>query len=192
MRRPALWLLTLLLLAGPVAVGHSLGGMIAIELATRHPSLPAAVVAVDPGAISPTPQARSTYEALATHLDGPDGEAVRPAYVQGCFLASDDADRRRRIVDTMCAVPLDVAARVIRGGGAWNGVGALSLCGVPLLVVLSRTGGSNDPARLLALRPDAQIGVTVGSWHFHQLEVPEQVTPMIDRFLRVALTPSSD
>jgi hypothetical protein len=29
--------------------------------------------------------------------------------------------------------------------------------------------------------------MTVGSGHFVQLEVPEQVTPMIERFLRVVL-----
>jgi hypothetical protein len=30
-------------------------------------------------------------------------------------------------------------------------------------------------------------GQTVGAGHFHQLEVPEQITPMIERFLTVAL-----
>ena len=174
-------------IAGPVVVGHSLGGMIAIELAARHPSLPAAVVAVDPGDISPTAETRSVYEGLAAQLEGPDGEAVRWAFVQDLFLATDDADRKRRILETMCSVPLSVAAKVIRVVVAWNGVGALSLCHAPLLVLLTQPWGSNDPARLLALRPDLQIGVTVGTGHFHQLEAPEQVTPMIDRFVQVAI-----
>jgi pimeloyl-ACP methyl ester carboxylesterase len=91
----------------------------------------------------------------------------------------------------MCSVPQRVAVAVLRGVLSWNGVGALLLCQAPLLVLLSRTGGSNDPARLLALKPDLQIGVTVGAGHFHQLEVPEQVTPMIDRFVRVAIKASS-
>ncbi len=187
------WLCRDVGIAKPVVVGHSLGGMIGIELAARYPSLPTAVVAVDPGAISPTPEARSVYEGFAAQLDGPDGEAVRRAWVEGegMFLATDDADRKRWIVETMCAVPVHVAAKVIRGVAAWNGVGALMLGQAPLLVLRSLTGGSNDPARLLALKPDLHIGVTVGAGHFHQLEVPEQVTPMIERFMRVALTASS-
>ena len=76
---------------------------------------------------------------------------------------------------------------VIRGVLAWNGVGALLLCKVPLLVLRSHPGGSNEPARLLALKPDIHMGMTVGTGHFHHLEVPEQVNPMIDRFMRVAI-----
>jgi pimeloyl-ACP methyl ester carboxylesterase len=30
------------------------------------------------------------------------------------------------------------------------------------------------------------VGITVGGGHFHQLEVPEQVNAMIDRFLERA------
>jgi hypothetical protein len=61
---------------------------------------------------------------------------------------------------------------------------------VPLLVLRSRPGGSNEPARLLPLKPDLHVGVTVGAGHFHQLEVPEQVTPMMERFIQVAITES--
>jgi hypothetical protein len=43
---------------------------------------------------------------------------------------------------------------------------------------------------LLALKPTLQIGVTVGAGHFHQLEVPEPVTPMIARFLEVSVKTS--
>ena len=175
----------------PVVIGHSLGGMIGIELAARHPSLPSAVVAVDPGPISPTPEVRSEFEGFAAQLEGPDGESARRAWVDsgGMFLATDDADRRHWIVETMCAAPLGVAAQVIRGVVEWNGVDALQLCQAPTLVLRSSTGGSNDPARLLALKPDLTFGVTVGAGHFNQLEVPDQVNLMIERFLQVAIEP---
>lgn len=185
------WLCGELRISKPIVVGHSLGGMIAIELAARHPSLPTAVVAVDPGPIDPLPQARSLFEGFVTQLEGPNGDAVRRAYIEGLFLATDDAERKRRITETMCSADQRVAVAVLRGVVAWNGVGALLLCKVPLLVLRSQPGGSNAPARLLALKPDIHIGMTVGAGHFHQLEVPEQVIPMIERFMGVAIRESA-
>ena len=91
----------------------------------------------------------------------------------------------------MCSVPQRVGVAVIRGVLAWNGVGALLLCNAPLLVLSSEPGGSNASDRLLALKSDIHIGVTVGAGHFHQLEVPEQVTPMIEKFIQIAIRAST-
>lgn len=173
----------------PIVIGHSLGAMIGIELAARHPSVPGAVVADDPGPINPTPETRRVYEGFAAELAGPDGEAVRRAWVEAGVGTTIDAERERWIVETMCSVPLGVAAAAIEGVNSWNGVAALTLCEVPLLVLRPGVGGSNDPALLLPLKPDLHFGVTVGAGHFHQLEVPEQVTPMIERFLRIVAEP---
>ena len=76
------WLCAEIGISRPVVVGHSLGAMIAIELAARHPSVPSAVVADDPGPINPPPEIRSIYEGFAMELEGPDGEAVRRAWVE--------------------------------------------------------------------------------------------------------------
>ena len=176
------WLCSEAGISRPVVVGHSLGGMIGLELAARHPSLPLAIVAVDPGPIHPTAEARQVYAALAAQLAGPDGESVRRAWVEDT-AAGAAPEWERTIIETMCAVPLSVAAAVIRGVVDWNGVGALAMCWAPLLVLRSQPGGSNEPARLLSLKPDVHIGVTVGGGHFNQLDVPEQVNPMIERFL---------
>jgi len=175
-------------LSRPVVIGHSLGGMIAIELAARYPSLPLAIVAVDPGPIHPTPEAKQVYAALAAQLTAPAGEEVRRTWVEDAAAGSADPALRRRIVETMCAVPLSAAAAAIRGVVEWNGVGALVMCRAPLLVIRASPGGSNDPNRLLSIKPDLHVGMTVGAGHFNQLDAPEQVNSMVERFLEVVAT----
>ena len=181
------WLCADLEISKPVVVGHSLGGVLALELAARHPSLPGAVVAVDPGAFDPLPEFREAIPSLGARLEDPAEEDPRHAYVPALFRPTDDQERAQRIADTMCAVPRGIAAAQLRGYLRWDGVAALAACTVPLLVLTPKPGGSNDPARLLALKPDLQVGVTVGAGHFHQLDAAEQVTPMIERFVRVTM-----
>jgi pimeloyl-ACP methyl ester carboxylesterase len=167
----------------PVVAGHSLGGMIAVELAARHPSVPRALVLVDPGPIDPLPETVEFFREFAEELDGPRGEEVRRLYVQD--MGARDEDLAQWIADLMCSVPLPIAAAVIHGVNAWNGVGAFALCTVPTLLLRSTLGASPDAVRLRVVKPDLQVGITVGAGHFHQLEVPEQVNAMIERFLQL-------
>jgi pimeloyl-ACP methyl ester carboxylesterase len=169
----------------PVVAGHSLGGMIGIELAARHPSVPRALILVDPGPIDPLPATVKVYSALLEQLEGPNGEDVRRSYVQD--MGARDETLAGWIVDLMCAVPLPIATEAIRGVNAWNGVGALALCTVPTLLLRSGLGDNPDGVRLRTIKPDLEVGITVGAGHFHQLEVPEQINAMIERFLQLAI-----
>jgi pimeloyl-ACP methyl ester carboxylesterase len=55
------------------------------------------------------------------------------------------------------------------------------------LLIRSSLGANSDAVRLRQIKPDLEVGITVGAGHFHQLEVPEQVNAMIERFLAVSL-----
>jgi len=167
----------------PVLVGHSLGAMVAVEVAGRYPSIPSAVVADDPGPLAITPESRVTFEAFIAALEGPDSDRARRDYIAGMFVRQDDPERCRWITEAMCSVPLPIALAQLRGVLTWNGLGALRLLTAPMLVLRCETGGDNDPTRLVGLKSDLRIGVTVGAGHFHQLEVPGQVNAMIARFV---------
>lgn len=178
------WLCRDVRIERPAVIGHSLGGMIGVELAARWPSLPSAVVGVDPGPIDYLPSSRHGFAAFAAALEGPDGAAVHRAYVAEIPGPSVSGELRTRIVETMCSVPPAVAAAVIRGVAEWNGEGALWLCeSIPVLVIRSGASPSDEPARLRRLKADIELGVTVGAGHFNHLEVPDQVNAMIERFL---------
>jgi pimeloyl-ACP methyl ester carboxylesterase len=169
----------------PVIVGHSLGGMIAVELGARYPTLPGALVLVDPGPIDPLPETVEFFSGFAEQLEGPDGEEVRRTYVHD--MGARDEELARWIVDLMCAAPLRAAAAVIRGVAEWNGREPLARCTAPVLLIRSSLGADPDAVRLCRIKPDLEVGITVGAGHFHQIEAPEQVNAMIERFLAVSL-----
>jgi pimeloyl-ACP methyl ester carboxylesterase len=169
----------------PVVVGHSLGGMLAVDLAARYPSLARALVLVDPGPIDPPPASVEFFRTFAEQLEGPEGEEIRRAYVHE--MGARDAELANWIVDLMCVPEQAGAAAVIRGVSEWNGRAPLAACTVPVLLLRTDLGDLPDALRLQKLKPDLELGMTVGAGHFHQLEVPGQVNSMIERFLEVSL-----
>jgi pimeloyl-ACP methyl ester carboxylesterase len=168
-----------------IVVGHSLGGMIALELGAHHPGIPRAVVLVDPGPIDPSPATVEFYDSFAAQLAGSDGETIRRRYVED--MAAVDPELARRIADMMCRVPLESATAVIRHLTSWEGRDALTKCAVPILLTRSRfrDGPDSEDIRLRAIQPELTLGMTVGAGHFHQLEVPSQINAMIHRFLEI-------
>jgi pimeloyl-ACP methyl ester carboxylesterase len=170
-------------LARVVAFGHSLGAMVALALTQQTPDLIRAVVMVDP-----PPLSKQVWKDFAAQLipsfQGPEGPAGRRKFVEQMFLTTDDAGRRAQIIKSMCAVPNDVAIPMVTAMAAFDSVAALRDCDMPVLVIGSAVP-TNDSTFLLEANPAITIGQTVGAGHFHQLEVPEQVNLMIERFLSV-------
>jgi pimeloyl-ACP methyl ester carboxylesterase len=76
----------------------------------------------------------------------------------------------------------DIAAAVMQAMADFDGAAALGQVTVPVLSIGSASP-TNAAEDIKALCPSITIGQTVGAGHFNHLEVPEQVNPMIERFL---------
>jgi pimeloyl-ACP methyl ester carboxylesterase len=165
----------------PVLVGHSLGALIGLSCAARAGAI-RALVMVDPAPITNEKAKRFFRESVAA-VAADDNGSWRTTFVEGMFLPTDAA-RRAAIIEQMTRTPPAISAEVMRVMGEFDGVGALAQATVPVLSIGSAVP-SNASADLRRLCPAITVGQTVGSGHFNQLEVPDQVNAMIERFLAV-------
>jgi pimeloyl-ACP methyl ester carboxylesterase len=160
-------------------------GAIGLELAARFSDLPAAIILLDTP-FSPPPELQAGFEQLLAGLRSPTyQETLRQVADQIIFLPTDGQKRKAQIVEAMGTLPQQVIVSTWENFLAHNTEAAAAACKVPLLHI-----GSVFPANLARLRelcPQLITGQTVGAGHFHQLEIPEQVNAMIERFLMVTL-----
>jgi pimeloyl-ACP methyl ester carboxylesterase len=173
----------------PVLIGHSLGGMIVLDLAARYPEVPAAMVALD-ATIVPPAGTDAWLQPVTQGLRTPAYQEVLRQFMELNFAPTDDPQRKARIVDQMASAPQHVVASAWEGMLAWDSATAAAACKVPVLYIDTGTPNA-DLLRFHELCPQLVIGKTVGSGHFLELEVPEQVNAMIDRFLSITLSPST-
>ena len=155
--------------------------MVALALAHQSPELVGAVALIDP-----PPLSKEVWKGFSAQLissfEGPDGPTGRRQFVEQMFLPTDDPTRRAQIIETMTAVPNEIAIPLVRAIAAFDAMAALRACTVPVLTISSAVP-TNDAASLLEACPSMTIGQTVGAGHFLMLEVPAQVNPMIESFL---------
>jgi len=166
------------------AVGHSMGGMVVLELAHQHPERVAGVACLDSTVISP-PGRPSRIHSL---LDGLRSSAWRgyfQRYFEAAFDPSDDPQRKQAILEHMLRTPQHVVVALFEQWRTADGAAAARACRVPLLYV-SSSRPRMDVAQLAELCPQLTQGRVVGSGHFLTLEVPAQVNAMLERFLEIS------
>jgi len=181
------WLCEQLGIERPVVVGHSMGGVATFEMAARHPERVGAVVALD-APIVPLQALREAITPVIAGLKGPTYQDVARGFVNGLlFLPTDDAERRVQVADHILAAPQNVMASAFESIFDCDTGTSISACEVPALLI-NAAAVVSDLNQVRNLCPHIMIGQTVGAGHFNQLEVPEQVNAMIERFLRMAPT----
>lgn len=174
----------------PVVIGHSMGGIIAFDLAARYPNLPAAIVMLDSSIVRPAASA-AAVDGMIKALAGPDRVATMRNYVTGAlFIPTDDPVREAKLLDLMASAPAHVVVSAMEGMREFDPQLARGRIKAPsLYIAADEPGPRSDMAVLRDLLPQLAFGQTVGSGHFCQLEVPEQVNAMIDRFMAIQSPP---
>ena len=169
-----------------VVMGHSMGGVVAHDLAIRYRPLVAAVVMLDAPVVRP-PASRQALPGLLDALRGPGyREALQRYVASSLFIPTDDAARQQSILEHMAAAPQHVIVAAMEGLRDYDAAAA-GRCTVPALyIAANEPTPRSDLSQVRDLCPQLLYGQTVGSGHFLQLEVPEQVNAMVDRFLTLA------
>jgi pimeloyl-ACP methyl ester carboxylesterase len=169
-----------------VVVGHSMGAVTALQLAVEHPELVEAVVAVDPapmvarfGDLEPLAQAHAAF-----HADEATRVAVQRAFVGSFFQPGAVQSIKELVTAEMTGAPLETMLGCWDALFEFDGPSVLAAVQRPVLHVAA-TPPLNPVDTFAAMVSDCTTGWTVGSGHFNQLEVPDQVNPMIERFLRM-------
>jgi pimeloyl-ACP methyl ester carboxylesterase len=164
-----------------------MGGIVAFDLAACHGSRVAAVVMLDAAIILPE-GARKIIPDFLGRLRGLDYmTAIRGFVTNSLFLPSDDPERKAFILEHMATVPQHVMISAFEGLRDYDPAVAVGGLAMPsLYIAADEPVARTDLARFQALTPNTLYGRTVGSGHFLQLEVPDQVNAMIGRFLAVS------
>jgi pimeloyl-ACP methyl ester carboxylesterase len=171
----------------PVVIGHSLGGMAALDLASRYQDRIRATVLVDSLLLAGDDRAEKVRD-LVKGLRGPDPSSALRLYFASLFGPLDDPEVTSWILDQAVLTPPHVTSSLWEESIiSWDDEAALRKCGVPLLYIDAGTPNA-DLARARELCPTLITAKTVGSGHFSPLMVPEQVNAMLGRFLRSGLS----
>lgn len=184
------WICARLHIDKPIVVGHSMGGIVAYDLAKRHADVPRAIVMLD-SAVALPDAVRAKVGPFLAALRGPHYRDTLSRFVEdSLFLPTDNAERRRAIIARMNATPQHVMVAAYEALATFDLAEGKTGPTVPCLYIQAdEATPRSDLGRLLATAPQTMIGRVVGAGHFCQLEVPDQVNAMIERF--IALLPAA-
>lgn len=173
-------------LESPVVVGHSMGSDVALHCAANGGF--SAAVLLDPF-LNLGHELDDYFANEAKTVMNDDHGEYRRKLIEYLFPPTDTI-RRDEIVEDFVAVAKEVDVGCSEAMGGFDANAALESLTTPLLVVTATTAAapaaSVAPPTVTDVYPSAFVGTTVGSGHFIQIQVPDQVNAMIERFLAVS------
>ncbi|KAL8686898.1 MAG: hypothetical protein Q9218_006780 [Villophora microphyllina] len=173
-------------------VAHSLGGLIALNLALKHPSLVKKLILLGPGP-SPLPAAAAeatTKRAAAVRASGMQASGVAEAVANAATSATTKSTKPLALSAVRASLPIQDPEGYAKGCMALAGTAGVRLAveriAVPTLVVAGEEDkiSSVEWVRKLEGRmKDAEVVVLEGCGHWHCYEDVEGVARAVKGFL---------
>jgi pimeloyl-ACP methyl ester carboxylesterase len=175
------WLASELGVNRPVIVGHSMGGLVALEFASRFDARAAVILECH---VAAPPAVATALQPALDRLETDAYQTTTGAVLDMLLGKQFDATERARMVAYARGLPQHVLSRTLRASVAYDSQKAAARVCCPILYVGSSTPYADIP-RFRELCPQLVTGQLVGCGHYFPLEVPDQLNPMIRRFLDV-------
>ncbi len=172
----------------PLLIGHSMGALVVLAALASRPvgtHAPIGAVLLDPAPIL-NPNLKAFWADAAEKVRKDGNGSWRRSFAQKLFLPTDRASRVA-LTEAIARTRTEVAAGAASAMATFDGDAALRQVDRPMLVIHANT--AERAVGTLARQEGIELttGQTVGAGHFHHLEVPEQVMPMIRQWMKVEL-----
>ena len=171
----------------PILIGHSFGGSVSLAFAAAHPDKVGALIMLDSGLRSKATVGADLnpfYDALRAATPEQYRVIVEEFCMTRLFDPVDDQVVAQQIAKQMAQVPAHVFLSMAATVTSFDSAETARACTVPSLIIQS-CQPFVDPAALVTLGPNWHNSRVVGAGHFIQLLAPDQVIPMVRRFLEL-------
>ena len=175
------WLCNEIGLQKPVIVGHSMGGLIALDMARKYPELPRGLVFDDAVMLPPTEQVKPLVSITLDGLRSPAYKEVASNFIKGFLFGPESpVELKDDVVNRMTSVSqrhMHSALASILSGDAMT-PGPLP---VPSLFVRAATAAASEE-QLKERYPGMEV-TTVNCAHFIQMEKPQEFNAILREFV---------
>ena len=169
-------------LSRPIVIGHSMGGMIALDFAARYPRETAAVVLLEAMVVA-SEAVRAGLDTMLEQIRRSDYRDYVAGLITYLLGPHFDPVERARVVTLAATAPQHSLVSALEGIIAFDSESAAANVKCPLLYVGTSTTYA-DLARFKEICPQLVTGQLVGCGHYFPLEVPDQLAPMVAHFIR--------